>query len=323
MDFKEFEQLVALIEKSLCDNDNISVKHDVKILDKNGIKRQIDVLIEVDAGNRLGKVLYIVECKNKNRKIELSEIESFQSKIKNLGVYKGIFVSKSGFQKGVHQLIKSDDTISLFKLSDIQEVEIKTWLNQPKMQAFTFSINYDKTTIEFYPINYKNMLFQANDKREINLKFSEEFDNFTQTLTIKDLVQAEIKENFAPNYEYFFHKFNERLGKRVLEDELFLNLKVPFPNQTELKIDEVIYCCENMMIKVSFHFIEIELDIDMRHKEYIDDMTKERLSEITEADFGKVKFVMLKENENKASCYAVSKETNQVLGKIPLSKMKE
>ena len=125
MDGKSFEHIVTLIETSLAEKGNVTVQHNVSIIDKDGIERQIDVLIECDLGSRLGKEIIIVECKDCNtKKIELTHVDSFISLVESVSAIKGIYVSKIGFQSGAITKANNHPKILLRTLAKINEKEI-------------------------------------------------------------------------------------------------------------------------------------------------------------------------------------------------------
>ena len=61
---KYLEKVISLIEETLKPHDGIEVFHDKKLKDKDGINRQIDVLVKVKGSQRLGNY-YIVVTKQK------------------------------------------------------------------------------------------------------------------------------------------------------------------------------------------------------------------------------------------------------------------
>lgn len=92
------EKLTELLEKSISDKNTI-VERDKKVVDLDGVQRQIDVFIT----SRLNRRTYItiIECKDYNRKVSIDKIESFASMCSRLKkVDKKIFVSSKGFQSG-------------------------------------------------------------------------------------------------------------------------------------------------------------------------------------------------------------------------------
>jgi len=83
-----FEEIVTLVEHALGAGENTKVSHDVKLLDRNGNKRQIDVYIVSEVSGH--QICIAIECKDHKRKIELSDIESFVQKTRYLPVDKCI-----------------------------------------------------------------------------------------------------------------------------------------------------------------------------------------------------------------------------------------
>lgn len=139
---KYLEKLISLIEEVIKEHDFISVLHDQHMTDKNGRKRQIDVLVESDWG-RLGKQSVIIECKNWNKRVEIGDVEAFITKIESLSVSKGIIVSNKGFQKGAIDTANGSQRVELYTLEELNKIEIENSLEIPIFK-FGYQIIEDK-----------------------------------------------------------------------------------------------------------------------------------------------------------------------------------
>ncbi len=91
------EQLVALIQDTLKDRQDISIKTNEKIADSSGIKREIDVLV---TSKMQGVTMNIAfECKDYSKKaVDIQVVDAFVGKCKHLPqIHKKVIVSTSGF----------------------------------------------------------------------------------------------------------------------------------------------------------------------------------------------------------------------------------
>jgi predicted Mrr-cat superfamily restriction endonuclease len=92
--WKEFEALVARLQRAF--NKTAKVICNEKIPGKrSGRVRQIDISIRTKIGTE--NVLMIVECRMRNRKIDVQAVEAFAGVMNDVGARTGIMVSTSGF----------------------------------------------------------------------------------------------------------------------------------------------------------------------------------------------------------------------------------
>jgi hypothetical protein len=106
---KAYELMVkVLLEAELKEQGlaGLQAYHLKKYLGKSGQEHEIDVSFEVT----LGKIclLFLVECKDHNRKVGVEDILSFSYRLRDVGAHKGLIVTTSGFQKGVHTVAKAE-----------------------------------------------------------------------------------------------------------------------------------------------------------------------------------------------------------------------
>jgi hypothetical protein len=74
-------------------------------------KREIDILIE---NNFFGVSIQIaVECKNWKNKLDVADIGSFIDKLKDVGISKGIMISRNGYTKSAHVRARKEVNIQL------------------------------------------------------------------------------------------------------------------------------------------------------------------------------------------------------------------
>lgn len=92
---KSFERFVYEIYKVLTkDNQFSSVEHNVKLEGKDG-PRQIDVLLRMHVAN--AEILIIIECRDYAKRLDVIQIDAFDSKLRDVNASKGILVSRKGF----------------------------------------------------------------------------------------------------------------------------------------------------------------------------------------------------------------------------------
>ena len=131
----EYERFTQEIYQQLVNTDVVKatqVLHDVKLEGRSGQKHQIDVYWEYEVAGNKHKVA--IECKNYNRPVPISVVQSFKGVLDDLNGVNGIIVTKKGFQEGAKRYAK-EWGISLKELrtpgygeSIIGEIEYNTHL---------------------------------------------------------------------------------------------------------------------------------------------------------------------------------------------------
>lgn len=180
----EYEKLVALIETTLNQFDNVTVEHDVNLNDKDGNSCQIDVLIEFDLGERFGKKQIAVECKNKgSRKVERQQMGAFIEMIDSLNISKGIYVARKGFQQGARIKAEKSNRILLYTLDTISEGDISNWVKNSPLTKLginpiwtTLDLNIDSedeeiTKIDLNLLISEDTIFEYNGERFLFKQF--------------------------------------------------------------------------------------------------------------------------------------------------------
>lgn len=115
------EKVVELFEKALKEHPSTLISRNVFLTDKDGVKREIDVYVELEISGR--KFQFVIECKHYGPKsyVKMDHIESFHSKLSKLkGSNKGIFVSTGPFQSGAKIKAKAFD-IDLYTITENTE----------------------------------------------------------------------------------------------------------------------------------------------------------------------------------------------------------
>lgn len=103
-DGKDYEHLVYSIYRSLCEDERFTeVKHNQKLPGPDG-DRQIDVLVtHLHAGTNY---VTVIECRDFQRKLTVTHIDAFASKLLDVNANKGIMISRKGFSNTARQKAK-------------------------------------------------------------------------------------------------------------------------------------------------------------------------------------------------------------------------
>lgn len=107
-----FELFVADLNKTA---EDVSVEHDVTLIDRSGVPRQIDVVLRYRKG--LVRHLVIIECKYWKRNVSREKVDAFAQAVDELNADRGIIFSVVGFQSGAIKSAAANG-ISLFKVRE-------------------------------------------------------------------------------------------------------------------------------------------------------------------------------------------------------------
>ncbi|MFA9462518.1 restriction endonuclease [Thiohalorhabdus methylotrophus] len=103
-DFKEFEDLTAEIFKILIKNPEYEkVEKNVYVQGHDG-KREVDVLVTGSIGPV--EVVTIVECKDYNKKVTVTEFDALSSKMQDIKAHKAVLVARKGFSNTAQKKAK-------------------------------------------------------------------------------------------------------------------------------------------------------------------------------------------------------------------------
>jgi hypothetical protein len=106
-DSTEYELIVKSIYEQILKRDgvtNIEVKHNQSIKGKSGVSHQIDVMWRFKQASV--EHVVVVECKNFSSTVELGDVRSFKSVLDDLGIARGLMVTKVGYQSGAKDFAK-------------------------------------------------------------------------------------------------------------------------------------------------------------------------------------------------------------------------
>jgi hypothetical protein len=188
---EELERLVAAIERYLANHKSVRVTHNVKLKTKKGTYRQIDILIE-HCDQRF-PIITIIECKDRQSKVEVGEVNAFKSLLESVGAHQGIMVSKAGFQKGAI-IEATNERILLYKLSEIDDAA--EYIRTALISQYTYSIQSWETTIRFVSKEVINNEITIHTK----LKNSRKMPEFSLAEIMRDFLrnnQNVITEKFS------------------------------------------------------------------------------------------------------------------------------
>lgn len=116
-DWGGFEKFVAELNKT---SELVSVEHDVKLRDRLGVERQIDVLVTHRQGLYTYKTL--IECKCWNSSVKRTQIDAMATAMEHLGAARGVFFTTKGFQSGAIETARSSN-IDLFLVRELSDAE--------------------------------------------------------------------------------------------------------------------------------------------------------------------------------------------------------
>lgn len=200
---KVYEHLVQDIYREILRSEgvnNIKVEHDVTLKGKT-TDHQIDVYWEHEIGN--SKFRMIIQAKDWKSAVPQKEMLAFAEIIKDLPTgTKGVFVSKSGYQKGAVDVAKANG-IDIYELREPNMNDFKN-----KMTKIKIDINIEMPYYKDISIVVdKNRCPNINEKRvpiSGNLLVYEK----NRKITIRDLV-LELCEQNGKNIRKCEYKFNE------------------------------------------------------------------------------------------------------------------
>jgi hypothetical protein len=93
-DWGGFEQFVAKLHET----GTVDVQHNVTLIGRSGVPRQIDVLVKHREG--LYEHLIIVECKHWKKNVSRLHVDALMTAVNDLNAARGVIFSVKGFQKG-------------------------------------------------------------------------------------------------------------------------------------------------------------------------------------------------------------------------------
>ena len=137
--WRKFEETVCEIQKNISGNSD--VKFDYKVKGKlTNISRQVDIALFTNVGSY--QVFIAIECKDHSRKVDISTVESFAQKIKDLGAHVGVLISSNGFTKSAISLAKQSN-IETKRLIDEGNNDYRINIKLPVLYQFKEISSYN------------------------------------------------------------------------------------------------------------------------------------------------------------------------------------
>lgn len=210
---KEYELLVQKVFQSILDQKfvkNIKVQHNV-ILKGKSTNHQIDVYWEFSDG--ISTYSTIVQAKDYNSRVSQDKLLAFKGVIEDLPTHpKGIFVTKTGYQKGAQDYAKANDII-LYELRQPTDKDWEGYIRDITINFTMFSPHISDLKIGIDGVwlknNYKNVPTQINISGyddEIILYDENKEPSMSLNEEINHLINNHGKEMSPKNIEHFFEK---------------------------------------------------------------------------------------------------------------------
>lgn len=99
-----YELFVQKVQQALFDAQQmggyrtINVRHDVELVDQNGLTRQFDLYWEFEQGGYTYR--NVIECKDFANDVPIEKLDAFAGKLKGFPALRGIIATRNGYQSG-------------------------------------------------------------------------------------------------------------------------------------------------------------------------------------------------------------------------------
>lgn len=124
MDWKDYENKVVDYFNSKFPD--CEIKRNIKITGRlSHTPREIDILLTTTVFGC--SMQLVIECKNWNSKLDVADIGSFIDKLKDIGIYKGIIISKLGYTDGAYKRARTEVYVQL---------QVLNFENMPEFYGF-------------------------------------------------------------------------------------------------------------------------------------------------------------------------------------------
>lgn len=199
---KEYELIVQRVFQSILNQkavQNIKVEHDITLQGKD-TTHQIDVYWEFSDG--ISQYATIVQAKDYNSKVSKEKLLTFKSVIEDLPIHpKGIFVTKTGYQKGAKDVAKANG-ILLYELRQptdedwagyIRDVVIHLKCFVPRYKNFRMDVDVQWFREQYGNIHPTlhiegdpNMMFLYNTNQEKICSLMQKINNLVSVQKVND-----------------------------------------------------------------------------------------------------------------------------------------
>jgi len=142
-DWKKFEQLAASIQRDLAPD--AKVTENAKLIGASGTPRQVDILIEQEAGQF--ELRIVVDCKDHKEPVDVKDVEAFLGLVQDVGAHKGAMIAANGFTDTA-KARASGAGLDLFRLIDTADHKWRSYVSIPavlrdfQVSNYSFSISW-------------------------------------------------------------------------------------------------------------------------------------------------------------------------------------
>lgn len=194
------------------------------------IKRKADIIfdisIEVTPLNaKKPTLIYIIECKDLNKKVPVDDVEEFESKIGGLQGFqvKGIFISNTSFQKSSYNLADN----SGFMLIEVNQSGYNIVLHKSKITEVVIDPVISSIQIKLYDyfLIKKITGLKKLSKKQINIISLEIISNFFRNTENSHYNVSNLKEYLIVNHNLKFDLIpmqSNQLGQYIPSEEKIL-----------------------------------------------------------------------------------------------------
>ena len=164
----EYEIFVKNLQQAIIDSKKITGQKNIKVENKKKIKnnlgkeRVFDLYWEFEYGGIKYKT--VIECKNYKRKIEVSHLESFITRIRDTPGLTPVFATKTGYQKGAIDIAKHHN-IDLLIVREQRDDDWVTIDGIPRINIINLNIKYLPAAriINFNPVIDANWMIKNTE----------------------------------------------------------------------------------------------------------------------------------------------------------------
>lgn len=137
--WKRFEKLAVEIQSTL--TPHAAVKHNDRIRGRiSDVMRQVDISIRYKSGSE--NILYVIECKDLNRPLDIKDVEEVAGLIKDVGANKASIVSAQGFSAAAKRIAENAG-IEPLRLADIGDHDWKARVTVPAFLEYRYISSYE------------------------------------------------------------------------------------------------------------------------------------------------------------------------------------
>lgn len=207
------EQLVKAIQTTIKDSPNTFVQTNVKIEDTNGIKREIDVLVE--DSNTSPTTLIAFECKDYNKAVDVQIVDAVVGKFADIpSIQKKVIVANKGYSTSA-KIKAAKHGIELRTLSKVPLTQLLL-TSTPILAREMETVLLDTAFLVDHPSSPgEQTLINIADTIEKSIKYEMLF--YKHSPIYDEIKLQELGERFAQN------------GLKPIEDDLCLEVSRPFP----------------------------------------------------------------------------------------------